>query len=220
MNLECGKCNTELPTKLTYDLHSHFCNSKKKSAKETAMFQCIIYLTNKCESLEKKMAKIQSSTTRSRKKHIEEYFQNIPPPKLEYHDWISSIEVTETGLQKVLDYDLDECIKHVLEPLLHDVPIRAFTQKPSTFYIYDNSEWRIMTSEESTSLVKSIAHKAKRPYTKWYKDNATEINTNDKKRDIAMILMKKMIAKESTVTIIKKWLFDKISVSLNNVDFE
>ena len=83
MNLTCGKCNTELPTKLTYDLHTHLCNQKKNSAKEITMFQCILALTNKCESLERKLAKIHSCTTRIRKKNIEEYLQIIDPLKFD-----------------------------------------------------------------------------------------------------------------------------------------
>ena len=217
MNLECGKCNIAMPTKLTYDLHTHLCSQKKNSAKEIAMFQCILALTRKCESLERKLAKIDSCTTRVRKKNIEEYLQFIPPPKMDYETWLSSIEVSETDLNKVLEYDLDECIKSVLIPLLNEIPIRAFKQKASVFYLYDKCGWRIMMVEELSSLVKSIAHKAKRPYAKWYKDNADEINSNDTKRDEAMFLMKKLIAKDNNVSVIKKWLFERIAVSLNDV---
>ena len=219
MNLECGKCNTELPTKLTYDLHSHFCNTTKSSAKEIAMFQCILYLTKKCEALEKKVAKIQSSTTRLRRKHIAEYLQDIPPPKLVYQDWLSFVEFSETDLQRVIEGDLEDGIKGVLSPLLNDLPIRAFTQNPSVFYVYDQCDWRIMSGEESGSLMRSIARKANRTYTKWYKDNEAAINLSDRKRDESMVLMKKLIATDRNISAIKKWLFSKIAVSLNNVEF-
>ena len=219
MNLNCGKCNTELPTKLAFDLHSHFCNSKKKTAKDIAMFNCIMFLTSKCEALDKKIAKIHSSTTRFRKKHIDEYLQNIPPPKLEFNDWSSSIEFTENDFQTVIDDNLEEGLKSVLSPLLSDMPIRAFTQKSGTFYVYDNNEWRIIPSEELSKFVRTIAHKAKRNYSKWYKDNIDKINSSDKMRDKSMALMRTLLAKDSTVSAIKKWMFDKIAVSLNNVDF-
>jgi hypothetical protein len=230
----CNNCNTKWNTKKTYDLHAAMCNLIHTSAKDrdvdheielpsqAAMFHYILHLTNKYEDLEKKIAKIQSSTTRFRRKHIEDYLQSLSPPKWIYSDWLSSIEVADYHLQKVFEHDLEECIKQVLTPLLSDLPIRAFTQKPSVFYIFD-SEWRLMTAEEFTSFVKSLSHKVLRTYTKWARDHHAEMHANTKMQELAMVYMSKVNGMNHSIetrsSIIKKWLFTKIAVSLNHVDF-
>jgi len=231
----CNNCNSRWHTKKTYDLHIAVCDLIHASAKEReidreiklpsqlAMFQYIIHLTNKCEDLEKKVAKIHSSTTTLRRKHIDEYLKNIQPPNMSYSEWLSSIEVSDDHLQIVFDNDLETCIKQILSPLLSDIPIRAFTQKAGAFYIYHETEWRQMTADEFTSFVTSISRKVLRTYTKWSKDNYEKMHSNAKMEELCMLYMKKVNGMDKNanarMAAIKKWLFSKIAVSLNHVDF-
>ena len=231
----CNNCSSKWHTKKMYDLHRSMCDLVHQSEKEriidreieipsqAAMFQYIVYLSNKCNDLEKKVAKIQSSTTRLRRKHIDEYLKNISPPKIGYSDWLSSIEVNYSQLQIVFDRDLEECIRQILSPLLSEIPIRAFIQKTCTFYIYDETEWRIMTADEFTSFVTSISRRILKTYTKWARENYEEMHSTTKMQELGMLYMKKVNGMDksshSRISAIKKWLFANIAVSLNNVDF-
>ena len=231
----CNNCNTKYNTKKTYDLHASMCDLIHSSTKERdidrdiqmpsqlAMFQYIIHLTNKYEELEKKLAKIQSSTTTLRRKHIHEYLKNISPPKMEFSQWLAEIEVTYDHLQIVFDKNLEECIKEILSPFLSELPIRAFVQNKTVFYMYDQNDWRQMTAEEMNSFVTSISRKVLRTYTRWSKENYDDMHSTIKMQELGMLYMSKINGMDKSadarISTIKKWLFSKIAVSLNNVDF-
>lgn len=228
----CNNCNTRCNTKRTYELHVSMCDfihqrreidTEIHMPSQQAMFQYMIDLTNKCKELEKKVAKIQSSTTRFRRKHIDEYLKNIPPPKMEFSDWLSEIEVTYDHLKIVFDQNLEECIKEILSPFLSDLPIRAFIQNQTVFYIYHQDDWRQMTGEEMSSFITSISRKVLKTYTKWSKDNYDHMHSNTKMQELGMLYMKKVNGMDKSadtrISTIKKWLFSKIAISLNNIDF-
>jgi len=233
---QCNNCNTKWNTKKTYELHMSICDlvhSYSKSPNkddeieipsQRAMFHYILHLTNKCEDLEKKFAKLQTYTTRMRRKHIEEYLQSLHVPKQMFHDWVASVEVADYHLQKVFEHDLEECIKQVLTPLLTDIPIRAFTQNPKVLYMYENAKWRILTADEFASFIKSLSHKILKTYTKWAKEHHAEMHANAKMQELGMIYMSKVNGLNRSTDLrnasIKKWLFSKIAISLTNVDFD
>jgi len=203
--------------------NSKYTNDEIEMPSQRAMFHYILHLTNKCEDLEKKVAKLQTYTTRSRRKHIEEYLQSLHAPKYTFHDWLTSIEVADYHLQKVFEHDLEECIKQVLIPLLQDIPLCAFVQNPKVMYIYENEKWQIMTSEDFASFIKSISHKILKTYTKWAKEHHTEMHANAKMQELGMMYMSKVNGMNRSTDVrnanIKKWLFSAIATSLSHVDF-
>lgn len=234
---KCGSCNTSWHTKKTFDLHSSMCKlihskeheidkefNRMEIPSQSAMFHYILHLTNKYETLEKKIAKLQQNTTRLRRKHIAEYIETLERPKRDYKTWLQSIEITDKHLDKLFETDIQECIKQIICDTLPEYPpICAFTQKQLTFYIYDEDKWRAMAIEEFQKFVMQISHKILRTYTKWAKEHYDELHANAKAEEQAMIKMTKANGMgrplESRTSTIKKWLFSKLAVSLNQVDF-
>jgi uncharacterized Zn-finger protein len=236
---QCTTCNTQFPTKATLKRHGSICTFIHTSAKEhaidneyskiplpsqEAMFQYLLHLTNKCTELEEKVAKLEQNSSISLRKNFKEYVKTMEKPSVTYSQWVQSTQITEKDLQILLENDLDECIKHAIERQLTShtsSPIRAFTQKQHTFYIYD-TEWRMMTSEELTKMISLLSHKVLQTYTKWAKEHRDEWASSQQLQERAMVYLSKANGMnrtlESRTSIIKKWLFTKIQVSLKNVD--
>lgn len=238
--MRCSQCNTTWNTKKTFNQHTSMCNFIHNSAKEnvadmaqinlpsqTVLFHYIMHLTNKYEELEKKVARIQSATTRLRKKNIKEYLESMEKPTFGFNEWVRTIVVSEEHLKKLFDTNLEECIQSVLTPVIdsmrENLPIFAFSQRQHTFYIYDeDQQWHMMTQEEFSRFVYSLAHKVLRTYTKWSKEHYEELHANAKMEEQSMIYLSKANGinhtPEKRASILKKWLFTKLAVSLNHVD--
>jgi len=236
----CGDCNTTWNTKRTYALHMSMCQFIHHSARERAedkdmnqlempspvvMFHYILHLTQKYEDLEKKVERIQSATTRSRRKNIKDHLASIEKPAMGFDDWIRSISVTEEHLQPLFDGDLEDCIHAVLTTEMvraKVLPIFAVSQRQHTIYVYHFEEgWHILTNDEFSRFVGAISHKVLRAYTKWSKDHYAELHANTQMEEQAMIYMSKANginrSLEKRSTAVKKWLYSKLAVSLNIV---
>lgn len=233
----CENCNTTWNTKTSFKQHTSMCeflhNTRKQNAgnmepfimpSQTEMFQYIVHLTNKYEELEKKVVRIQAATTRIRRKTIQEYLATTAQkPAVGFNDWVKLIAVSEEDLQTLFDRDLEECVQKILTPWiggLEPLPIFAFTQRQHTFYMYDEEYgWRIMTNEEFTRFIYSITHKILRTYTKWSKEHYDELHANAKMEEQAILYMSKANGinhtPEKRAAILKKWLFTRLAVSLN-----
>lgn len=234
----CGHCNTTWNTKRTYALHMSMCQFIHHSAKEhaddmdmnqlevpsqTVMFHYILHLTQKYEDLEKKVARIQSATTRTRRKNITEYLASMPKPSTGFVDWVHAISVTEQHLQRLFDADLEECIQSILSSVMAEEkvsPMFAVTQRQHTIYVYDDDGgWHIIANEEFSRFVGAISHKVLRTYTKWSKDHYAELHANARMEEQSIMYMSKANginrSLEKRSALVKKWLYSKLAVSLN-----
>ena len=236
----CNHCNTTWNTKRTYTLHISMCQFIHHTAKEhaedtdlnqlvmpsqTVMFHYILHLTQKYEDLAKKVARIQSATTRSRRKNIMEHLESMETPAAGFDDWVRAISVTEEHLQRLFDTDLEECIQSILSSVMAEekvLPMFAVTQRQNTIYVYDDGEWHIIANEEFSRFVGAISHKVLRTYTKWSKDHYVELHANSKMEEQSIIYMSKANginrSLEKRSAVVKKWLYSKLAVSLNVAD--
>jgi hypothetical protein len=237
---KCGRCYTSCPTQKIYDLHMAMCkfihNSQYENSIDryytdmetptpTAQFQYIIHLTQKVQDLEQKMAKLQQSVLPLCRRQVGEYLESLPPPPKSFQDWIPAIEVSTESLEEILKHDLKTGVKHTLESIMDDSdsPIRAFTQKPNKFYLYDKeAEWRLMTAEEFVKFIGRLEHKFLRKYMEWTIDHSDDLTQTLHGEEKSILYMAKVNgvkqgSLENRASDIKKWLFSKIAVSLKQV---
>jgi len=237
---KCGRCYTSCPTQKIYDLHMAMCkfihNSQYENSIDryytdmetpsaTAQFQFIIHLTQKVQDLEQKMAKLQQTILPLCRRQVSEYLETLPPPPKCFQDWIPSISLSTESLEQVLKHDLKTGIKHAIEPIMDDTdtPIRAFTQKPNKFYLYDKeAEWRLMTAEEFVKFIGRLEHKFLRKYMEWSIEHIDDLNQTLHGEEKSIHFMAKVNgvkqgSLENRASDIKKWLFSKIAVSLKQV---
>ena len=237
LQYRCAQCYTNCPTKKIFDLHTSMCKfihtssyehsidkfySKIEIPSQEAMAQYIFQLTHKYQELEDKVNKLQQAVILTRRKSINEFLEQLSPPDNSFPEWASSIEIPDDVLDILFKTDLKSATRFLIETLFEDTdpPLRAFSQKPNTFYLYDKaSEWRAMTGEEFTKWIEKIEHKFLKQFNKWAKENQEEIYSTPQGQDKIVSYMAKVngIKQPNRVSDIKKWLYSKIAVSLKQV---
>ena len=231
----CQRCYTICPNKSTLNHHTSMCNFIHISSKEhaidnyfnnielpsqEAMAHYIFTLSRKYDELEQKLAKLQKQVIPMRRKQINEYLEELPPPKKTFPEWSQSIQISDESLEILFNNDLKTAIKHVLENIDEHSPIRAFSQKPNIFYLYDTaSEWRQMNPEEFTKFIEKLEFKFSKKYTEWSRKHQAEIESNEKSQQQALDYMAKVNgvrqgAPAHRINEIKKWLYSNLAVSL------
>ena len=173
--LKCPHCRTTFPTKTILKHHTGICNFIHTSAYEhsidryynplevpspESMVHYLIHLTTKYQELEQRFTKLQASIITTRRKTIQEYLEQLSPPEKTFAEWSNSLEITQSALETVFQNDLKSGIQQVLDIPRENIPIRAFSQKPNIFYLYDTeAEWRQMSADEFTSFINKIERK-------------------------------------------------------------
>lgn len=230
--LKCPHCRTSFPTKSILKHHTGICNFIHTSAYEhtidryynplelpsqESMVHYMIHLTTKYQELEQKFAKLQSSIITTRRKTIQEYLEQLTPPDKTFAEWTNSIEITQNTLEIVFQNDLKSGIQQVLDIPTSNLPIRAFSQKPNIFYLYDtDSEWRQMNADEFTKFVNKLERKIQRKHEEWVQEHRRENNTSEKAQNEAMAKMAKVhgFGERPRAPFIKKWLYTQLAVSI------
>jgi len=230
--LKCPHCRTSFPTKSILKHHTGICNFIHTSAYEhtidryynplelpsqESMVHYMIHLTTKYQELEQKFAKLQSSIITTRRKTIQEYLEQLTPPDKTFAEWTNSIEITQNALEIVFQNDLKSGIQHVLDIPNSNLPIRAFSQKPNIFYLYDTeSEWRQMNADEFIKFVNKIERKLQRKHEEWVQEHRRENNISEKAQNEAITKMAKVhgFGERPRGPFIKKWLYTQLAVSI------
>jgi len=226
---KCSQCNTHYPTKHILDHHTSVCKFMHTSYNEhsiekyyreielpshEAMAHYLFHLTRKYEVMEQKLNKLQQSIISTSRKSVQEYLEQLPPPNNYFTDWTNLFEISDEILKILFKTDLKNAIRILLDNIFdnQEVPLRAFSQKHNTFYIYDkSSEWLVMTSEEFIKWIEKIEHKFLKKFNNWIKEQDINIP-----QELIVSYMAKVngIKQPSRVIDIKKWLYSKIEVSL------
>jgi hypothetical protein len=177
----------------------------------------MIHLTTKYQELEQKFAKLQASVITTRRKSIQEYLEQLAPPDKTFAEWTNSLEITQDALETVFQNDLKSGIQQVLDIPLANLPIRAFSQKPNIFYLYDTeSEWRQMSADEFVKFVNKIERKFQRKYEEWAQEHRQQSYASEKSQNEAMTRMAKVhgFSERPRTPFIKKWLYTQLAVSI------
>ena len=231
----CAQCYTNCPTETMLKRHTTMCKIMHTSSYEhsidrfynqmqlpsqEAMVEYMFLLSKKCEELEEKVAKLQKAVIPLRRKTIQEYLEQLPAPDASFQEWTIHIEISDEDLETLFKQDMRTAIQQVLEPLLtSESPLRAFTQKPNTFYLYDKTaEWRLMTAEEFAKWIDTLERKFSRKYSLWAKEHQDELIMNPQAQERAMSYMTKL-HKTNRVLDIKKMIYGKIATALHLCTF-
>jgi hypothetical protein len=191
------------------------------------LFRYVQELSLRLEKTEKELAKLKGQVNTRQKKAILEWLnQPKQRPEKTFEEWYKEMDVTESHIMCVAERDLTYGFQKVIDEQLGDkigLPIRTFTQKPNTFYVYsreaDNEpHWRIMSNEQMDTMLLGLSQSFVREFLKWQKKQDNRENQDERETDREIMFMMKIngtrTSSEKRLQEIKKWLFPKIEENL------
>jgi hypothetical protein len=195
------------------------------------LYRYVQDLTYRLEKTEKELKKLKGEMN-SRKKIEVLGWLNQPEqtPQITFEEWVRSIKATESDMLKCLDGNLTDGILSCLYSATKsrgtaNLPIRCFSQKPGTFYVYscvsvsqgkgNDAEWQKMTCEQSLKLANHISTSIRREFRLW---NTVQFASQEYDQNF-MDKMPKYVKKlnsdvEKRLPDIKKTLFEKLEENL------
>jgi len=152
-------------------------------------------------------------------------------PLQSFVEWTKQIQVDQDHLQYVFENGLAEGMKQCIHSHLERVtnsPVRAFTQKPGTLYLFvkdvalGTSSWRIATGEDLDRWMDRLSHRFLQEFIKWQIENADLINSSESEKEKNLEYMQKIngVGKQSEdrrKSEIKKWLYNQIEKNIENL---
>jgi hypothetical protein len=234
MTYVCKICNTQKKTKACYERHIALCEFTSVSAKEREqesdyseiipsnkdIFQIMIRLCEENAKLKKRIEYLERNNATIHKRNIDDYLLSISTCSLLYNEWIAQLTITADVFQYLLDTNLTEAIKRVLDNSINallpenKLPIKAFSQRSNKIYICENNKWRMMVLSEIQQLVSLLCHRFQKKYMEWKTKNRENLIQSVQLRDLDIQYMQKVNGLGKTVEArsseIVKWLFTKI----------
>lgn len=163
----------------------------------------VIQLAMKCNRLENKVSELSKYvTTKIKKIDIIDYLnQNTNSCYKQIHlfeNITELINVEESDIEFMFYNSFMETVNTILAKSIYNqsenseiqIPIRAFTQKQNTIYIYTtnninnnnnkNYSWTIITKEKLVRFLNIIQFKISKAFSEWRKKNTQQLNEDNK----------------------------------------
>jgi len=236
----CPICTIKKNNKSEYESHLALCKISSISAKERIrqvanyereptnreIFQLVITLCEENAKLKKRLDTIEITTKIIKKKSIEDYLSLLPMVDiLPFHEWLSTIIVTDDDFQLLIEKSLTECLKELLIRALTQsnikiLPIKAFTRRQNQLYRFEDNKWTPMNNTEITSILSILSQRIIRKYLEWKNTNREAIEENAQMQELDIQYMSKTIGAgkslESRVNEIKKAIYSIIKEDIDN----
>lgn len=199
----CTVCYRKYKKKENYDKHVQCCEFFYRSRREHAdvaydpiptqreLYQLVKELAYKCDKLQKKLDKLETTNTNKQRKQITEYLQD-QIPQITAFQWAHQIEISQKHLETIFEYSLIEGIAQSIREHIHIVsllPFCAFSQKQNTIYIYNTPseendhdatpQWHAMSNKELDKIISIISYKIMRAFLEWQQKNYQQYLNND-----------------------------------------
>ena len=201
MSYICNYCNKNFKKIENYKKHILFCEVVHKSKKEKEneeeeyertppiheIFQLVKELTIKYDKLQRDNENLkQIINNRKRKINVIDWLNYNCKPDICFINWFTNIEIRENQLEYIFDQGNIEGTLTILQELCslnNNLPIKCFTQKENTFYIYeknkDKYEWKIISNDELNLFFGSLNKKILSLFKSWQEKNTHKLENDD-----------------------------------------
>ena len=154
-----------------------------------------------------------------------------PPPTKTFIEFIKTIQVTQNAVHILMNDTALQTIIHIVQEnfqSITEIPIKAFSQKNNSIYIYNNTQtptsWKKLQSEDFILMLKHIHSKILSQLCEWYNKNKTEILKGEKLGDIYDKTLHKLMSVdfETSPTLVSKirtHLYNLIKTDLKSVEY-
>jgi len=238
----CAFCDRHFRFKDLYDQHTLTCEFffRRRSVREREFdayeqlpsaqeqYKLIQHLSVQVAKLQKEVISLKGSVITRKKKVILEWLHSpsCPLPTIAFEDWIRATPVDTADLEKVFEGDLTDgmlhCLKNIFVAGTTALPIRAFTQKPGTIYIWAKSpttdivDWRILDADTFERWIKRLAHRFLQEFIKWQMIHSERIHSTDEEKEKNIASMRKIngfskIHEDRRRGELRRWLFGALA---------
>lgn len=209
MDYICEYCSKRYVRKRFYQHHILICQLSKKDSKEYTknletttmqkipsqrqLYEIIIDLNNKYERLQQDYQQLKVYVNNKRRQiDIIEWLNENCQLEMSFQDIFLNIKLEKTDLLKVfeLDYikgicDIIRCFMESVKDRFQsrEVPLRAFVQKDSILYIYDeciNSQsdykWQTMSNDILSRFIRIIDYQLMQLFREWHRETERGMN--------------------------------------------
>ena len=214
----CMHCQRNYQRKLFFDRHVIACQFLSKSKKERVLereelsdtpsvrelYSIILELGAKCKDLETKLTTINKWAHITKQKlNITDWLNTTYPLAKDYDNWFNTLHVTQKELAVLFETDYVEGVVSILKQHWKEeesaYPIKAFTVKENTFYIYTPAaKWRLCEPETFTKLMHLLDNQFMREFIAWQNANKQRMATEDSFSEVYAKNMKKIMGGSST----------------------
>jgi hypothetical protein len=256
----CHYCKKEYTRKSAHKRHTILCelihakqlNSKASLKREekceeeettsiptlTTLYHIVQELALENKMMREEISELHKHLTKGLKKvNILEWLNTDPnqqPLTKTFKEFMKTINVTQNAVHILMNDTALQTITHIIqENFLFNMefPIKAFSQKANSMYIYNNSSpsttttsWKKLQPEEFILLLKHIHSKILSQLCEWYNKNKTEILKGEKLSDIYDKTLHKLMSIdfESSPTLVSKirtHLYNLIKTDLKSVEY-
>lgn len=221
----CVHCQRNYQRKLYFDRHVIACSYLSKSKRERILeneeladtpsvrelYTIILTLAAKCNELETKMQALNKWTHITKKKlHITDWLNTSEPTGLAYNEWVSAFNVLPTDLDILFETDYVGGVMAFLKQHLTLRPLRAFTSKENTFYLFQE-KWTVCEADTFTKLMHLLDKQFMREFIGWQTANKHRMATDDSFSEVYTRNLKKMMGgnftREQLYSRIKRELY-------------
>lgn len=207
--------------------------SKHRTSKKN-LYELIEDLTKRLDRAENEISRLRGIVQSKNRKIIHDWLnQTKQAPATNFDTWRKEIQAHSKDVEKMMSGSISggltegviSCVEaHINSSTKSILPIRCFTQKPKTFYVYSVGDdginkWRIIRNESETlgPLMDSVERKLRRKYNAERRE-AEEEDEEEEDLDQHQMIMEKIngtrVSQEKRLGIFKKWLFLKLEENL------
>lgn len=242
---DCQYCEKKYKNKKSYDKHNLLCNVIRKTPKERKleneiydsipnmreMYNIIQQLIVKNDKLEKQVNKMSSWIHNNKKKiNVIDWLNDNSKPLSDYNSWIETIDITANDMETFVKYNYIEGINQIIRKLIEtsninmdvqEIPIRAFEQKENSLFIFNGTNWEIMSSLQMEMIFKKISKGLLSQLKAWQDKNKHRLSGDSSFSDIYIQYVKKIIAgdmsREQQQYKIKQCFYNNLKVNIKNI---
>jgi hypothetical protein len=240
---KCNFCNRQYKNSQPFTRHTNICKFIHISSKERNItteyieknpslediYKLVVNLCIENTNLKQRIEKLENTNFINKKKTIEDYLSMIPKDIISFSNWVNELVISDENLKVLFSSNLIECLKNVLESSfsiinIDKLPLRAFSQKQNTIYIFDENKWETIETSHFANFISVLSHRIFKKYLEWKKINQEAIDSNENLQELNFQYMQKANGSGKSIEYrcseIKKWIFLKIQKSLKNVEKE